>query len=456
MDTRPWDYWEPDERTPKARIGAAVRLVETVLARRPDHPQAQHLYIHLMENERRSARGPRPPPTGSPRPLDHRAPAISSTCPAISTTGSAGWQDSIRANIDAARADEAYIWRGRATRASYRYGYYPHNVHFIVTSAQMARRPADRDRARRSGWPRILDPEAAAQLAWVQAINAAPYFATPSSPRPAQMLALAEPDPRLPYVVAHAPLCAGGRLCAADATGAASIASCAALAGDPRRRRRCKPMIDQGVPAPDLLRLAETRRPRPLGLAAGRLSTRRRAITGRRSAIEDRISYMEPPWWYYPVRQSLGAALYRAGRHEEAQAGLHGRARPIARTMAGRSTASPRPSARWAGRAEAAAAEAALRPRLARRCALAEDGPALYEQTGGRPDQREKRSGASAPRASAVSGRRPGHAPDAARSRCRVDFPPPGRSMASCRSVITDAVLPIGIFFALPCRAVRT
>ena len=29
---------------------------------------------------------------------------------------------------------------------------------------------------------------------------------------------------------------------------------------------------------------------------------------------------MEPPYWYYPVRQSLGAALYRSGRYEEARA----------------------------------------------------------------------------------------------------------------------------------------
>jgi tetratricopeptide (TPR) repeat protein len=29
---------------------------------------------------------------------------------------------------------------------------------------------------------------------------------------------------------------------------------------------------------------------------------------------------MEPPYWYYPVRQSLGAALLTAGRNEEAQA----------------------------------------------------------------------------------------------------------------------------------------
>jgi hypothetical protein len=50
MDTHPWDYWEADRTTPKGRLGDAVRLVETVLARNADHPQAAHLYIHLMEN----------------------------------------------------------------------------------------------------------------------------------------------------------------------------------------------------------------------------------------------------------------------------------------------------------------------------------------------------------------------------------------------------------------------
>jgi tetratricopeptide (TPR) repeat protein len=35
--------------------------------------------------------------------------------------------------------------------------------------------------------------------------------------------------------------------------------------------------------------------------------------------IEDKITYMEPPWWYYPVHQSLGAALYRQGRYDEAR-----------------------------------------------------------------------------------------------------------------------------------------
>ncbi|BCH33792.1 hypothetical protein MesoLjLc_57220 [Mesorhizobium sp. L-8-10] len=34
---------------------------------------------------------------------------------------------------------------------------------------------------------------------------------------------------------------------------------------------------------------------------------------------EDTIPYMEPPFWYYPVRQSLGAALLKTGKPDEAQ-----------------------------------------------------------------------------------------------------------------------------------------
>jgi tetratricopeptide (TPR) repeat protein len=34
---------------------------------------------------------------------------------------------------------------------------------------------------------------------------------------------------------------------------------------------------------------------------------------------EDTIPYMEPPFWYYPVRQSLCAALLKDGKPEEAE-----------------------------------------------------------------------------------------------------------------------------------------
>jgi predicted Zn-dependent protease len=37
------------------------------------------------------------------------------------------------------------------------------------------------------------------------------------------------------------------------------------------------------------------------------------------AAIQDALPYTEPPYWYYPVRQSLAAALLQAGRLDEAE-----------------------------------------------------------------------------------------------------------------------------------------
>ena len=79
-----------------------------------------------------------------------------------------------------------------------------------------------------------------------------------------------------------------------------------------------KPMIDQAVPAADLLSLAET-------VARGRWAYAGRDYAGAAklyrdaTAVEAKIPYMEPPFWYYPVNQSLGAALYRQGKYDEAR-----------------------------------------------------------------------------------------------------------------------------------------
>lgn len=38
--------------------------------------------------------------------------------------------------------------------------------------------------------------------------------------------------------------------------------------------------------------------------------------------MQDALPYTEPPFWYYPIRQSLGATLLMAGRAEEAESVL--------------------------------------------------------------------------------------------------------------------------------------
>jgi tetratricopeptide (TPR) repeat protein len=314
MDTRPWDYWTVDKQ-PNPRIGEAVKLVETVYARNPDHPQAAHLYIHLMENG--------PDPKRAEAAADKLATPLSPDAghlvhmPAHIYYRVGRWKDSMRVNIEAARVDEAWI-KAAGDKGLVRYGYYPHNVHFIVTSAMMA---GDMPTALREATKlsRLLDPTISSQIAWVQAVNAAPYFTAAQFATPAQILAIRAPDARLPYpiamrhfarAVAYAQL---GNRRAFDR----ELAAMGAI----RSNGSLKPMIDQGVPAADLITLAET-------VARGRW-TFSRANYGEAArlyrdaaAIDRKIPYMEPPYWYYPVEQSLGAALYKARKYDEAREAL--------------------------------------------------------------------------------------------------------------------------------------
>jgi tetratricopeptide (TPR) repeat protein len=312
MDTRPWDYWEADTKRPKARIAEAVRLVETVLARSPEHPQAAHLYIHLMEDG--------PDPKRAERAADLLGAPLAPTLghlvhmPAHIYYRVGRWQDSIRANIAAARADEAWI-QSTGDKGLVRYGYYPHNVHFIVTSAQMSgEMPTAIREARRLG--RLLDPGVSSKIAWIQAINAAPFFAAAQFATPEKILAMRAPDVRLPYPAAMRFYArAVARAHQGNRSGfEQELGKLRAV----RQSAGLKPMVEQGVPAPDLLLLAET-----VARARWAYGQRRFSDSARlyREAvgIESRIPYMEPPYWYYPVHQSLGAALYRAGRHGEAR-----------------------------------------------------------------------------------------------------------------------------------------
>lgn len=316
MNTTPWNYWEVDGATSVGRSGEAVRLVEMVLRRNPDHVQANHLYIHLMESA---------DPKRAEAAADRLANPLSPSAAHLVHMPGHIYQlrgrhaDSIRVNIAAARADEAYI-RDSGDQGLVRYGYYPHNIHFIVTSAQMAgdMRTAI-DEARRLG--QVLDPETSARIAWIQSIDAAPYFAMAQFAEPKAILAMPAPDARLPYPTAmrhYARSIAYARL--GNRKGFdAELAAMARL----RTSDAFKDMIAQGVPGPDLVLLAEL-------VAQGRFAFAQRrydeAIGFYEKAIEmeKSLPYQEPTYWYFPVRQSLGAALYRTGRYTEASEAFRG------------------------------------------------------------------------------------------------------------------------------------
>lgn len=312
MNTTPWNYWTEDKEA-QPRIGQAVERIETVLARNPEHPQASHLLIHLLEN------GPDPKLAeaaadelnrSGPRALGHLVHMPAHIYYRIGRYG-----DSIEANIAAARADEAYL-ASAPEDALYRYGYYPHNVHFLLTSAQMVgnMQAVASETARLEG---ILDADIARQLAWVQAIHAAPHFALAQTGSPQAILALTNEKSDLAYVDAMRLYArAVGHALAGDETSAEEvIGQIDAMIDAPD----VQAMTEQGFPAPDIVKLAGLAARGRLALASGDAAAAVRYFELAES-IEATIPYSEPPFWYYPVAQSRGAALYKMGRHEEAVA----------------------------------------------------------------------------------------------------------------------------------------
>lgn len=312
MDTQPWDYWEADRVTPKGRMGPAIAAIEQVITEHPDHPGAIHLYIHLTEA------------SGDPWKAEAPAGRLAALMPGqghLVHMPSHTWyrigrfKDSLASNIAAAAADEAFIGTANAGETLYANAYYPHNVHFVMTSALMAG-DGKNALAAADKLAKIINPEMALAVpGLVQPVMAAPYLARAMFARPDDVLALNQPDERFPFVIAHWHYARGVALALkGDAAAArAEIKSIAAVREGPAM----KLLVDANVPALQILQVSElvvgARAAQAEGKYADAAGLLREAI-----AIEDTIPYTEPPYWYYPIRQTLGTVLLQAGKTDEA------------------------------------------------------------------------------------------------------------------------------------------
>jgi len=132
-----------------------------------------------------------------------------------------------------------------------------------------------------------------------------------------------------------------------------------------------KPFDAWQVPAKEIVRTAKL-------VASGRLADAKGDLDAAGQSyeaavqIEDTLAYMEPPYWYYPVRQSLGSVRLRQGRLDDAEKAFRdslARVRSNGWALAG--------LAEVYHRKGDATAEAATRQRFARAWFGAADGPDL-------------------------------------------------------------------------------
>lgn len=313
MNTMPWDYWSRDGK-PRPGIPAIVDALQTVLARTPDHPGANHIFIHAVEAS--------PDPDRAVPSADRLGGLVPGAghlvhMPAHIYIRVGRYGDAVDSNLRAIDADEDYLTQCRS-QGIYPAAYYPHNIHFLFAALSMAGRSRDAmDAARKVASKHSHDDLAQPGFGFAHLLKATPLLAMVRFGRWDE--ALAEPDPgtsmRFMQVVRHyarglAYLRRNDRAAAQN-----ELAGLRKAASDPALAElKIFEMNDLASISriPQSLLEAELAASRGDNAAAVRLA---------KQAVEadDNLRYSEPPDWPIPPRQTLGAILLEAGRAPEAE-----------------------------------------------------------------------------------------------------------------------------------------
>jgi tetratricopeptide (TPR) repeat protein len=310
MDLRPWNYWTPDGR-PYAETPEILASLEKVLARSPNHPGANHLYIHAVE----ATKQPEKAEAAADR-LLKLVPGAGHLVhmPSHIYQRVGRYADAAASNDAAIKADEDYIAQCRA-QGIYPMVYYPHNIHFLWYAATAeGRSQVAIDAARKMASK--IDDEMIDKVPLVAAFKVVPYYALSRFGRWDEVLAEPAPADKHLYMkglwhyARGLALAAKGQLDDADK----ELAEVKRIAADKA--------LDYTLLSPNTAAAVFAIAPEAL---AGDLAAKRKdydaaiAHLERAVRLEDSLVYTEPEEWHYPSRQALGAVLLEAGRAKEAE-----------------------------------------------------------------------------------------------------------------------------------------
>lgn len=307
MDTMPWDYYTEDRR-PKALTTEILSALQSVLSQDPHHPGANHFYIHAVEASPNPERA-----LPSAARLGKIAPGAGHLVhmPSHIYLRIGRYHDATLANERAVLADQSYIAQCRA-QGFYPAAYYPHNLHFLWFTAgeegrsELAIRTArqidlmNEQHALAEG--RRFSPLLVLTYVrfgkWDEALNqplppADQHFALAMT-RYARGMAYAAKKQFEAAEKEHKELKA---IAASDKVAAKD---------------------DSTLPGARLILLSHHVLTGEIAARKGEMNEMERAFATA-IEVEDRLPYMEPPFWHHPVRQLLGAALLERGLAHRAE-----------------------------------------------------------------------------------------------------------------------------------------
>jgi tetratricopeptide (TPR) repeat protein len=309
MNLRPWKLWTLDGK-PAEDTETIVGILESVLKRDPNHLGANHYYIHTVEASPTPERA-----LPSAERLKTMAPAAGHLVhmPAHILARTGDQAGAAAANIAGVEADRAYLKQAPAD-GFYGIMYYSHNLQFLADSEMMQGRFADAQRAATEVSERLLPHADMAPM--IESVAVEPVSVLLRFGRDAEVLTLPAPSIDKPVMIAWWHFARGvalARTHQADAAAGERAQLVAATANVPESA-----LFGGFESARTILQLAQRVLDARISWARG---DRDQAIALWKEAVTagDRLSYDEPPAWYYPLRESLGAALLLAGRAVDAE-----------------------------------------------------------------------------------------------------------------------------------------
>ena len=311
MDLHPWKLWSLDGH-PTAGTEEILAVLESVLRRDPNHLGANHYYIHATEASLHPEWA-----LASAKRLETLAPAAGHLLhmPAHTYMRVGDYSAATRSSAAGASADRVYLRESGTTGSMYDMMYYCHNLHFLAASYSMQ---GDVTRAKQAAddlfahvAPMLHDMPIA------EVYVPTPIFVLVRFHRWDEILKLPPPNPDLTMTTAFWHFARGS---AAAAKGRIAVAE---------TERRALRTAREQTPADAEFSFFFNKARLFLDIAANILDARianahgdnQRAIDYWQKAVEiqDRLNYGEPPEWFYPVRESLGATLLLNGQAETAE-----------------------------------------------------------------------------------------------------------------------------------------
>jgi tetratricopeptide (TPR) repeat protein len=299
-----WNWYSQDGK-PAEGVQEAEHVLEQVLRRHPDHPGANHFYIHAVES--------------SPAP-ERAVPSAQRLMGIVPAAGHivhmpghiwlvlGDFDNTVAVNERAAEVDRQYFAQTGVSSAYTMY--YVHNLHFTLYARTMQGRVAATDEAARQ-LSEALKGMAAAMPEMAEVFGSLISFAKVRVQHWDKVLSSDQPK-----VPAAAMMWHYARAVAYAAKNDVTSAKREQAEFEALRKTTPRNLLLSNNSIGSVADLASA------VLSARLESAPSKATPLWRRAVEmqDALVYDEPPGWYYPVRESLGAAILRSGDAPGAEA----------------------------------------------------------------------------------------------------------------------------------------